>query len=174
MLVNASGPFPRSELERQKQVIGRDFPDLAWTTERLNGADFIAANIEDRGQGTRVVFFANPTAHVLVTLDAPRPIGPPEAELLRMIAASIQIQSVVAPQEAGPSGCPDEVVEAARTQGLCLDPARLGEEQFQACTEHFAAEGIEQAPSIAAGILKDSGVRVMCWQAPERALRAAE
>lgn len=166
LLVNASGPFPRSELERQKQIVGQNFPDLVWTTEPLDGAELIAATIEERGQGTRVGFFVTPTAHVLITLDAPRPIGPAEAELLRTIAASIQIHSIVSPQEAEASGCPDHVVQAARTQGLCLDPAQLGEEQVQACAEHFAAEGIERAPAVAAGILEASGVRVMCWEDP--------
>lgn len=174
LLVEASGPFPRAELERQKKIIGQDFPDLIWTTEPLGGAEFIAATLEEQGQGTRVGFVATPAAHVLITLDAPRPIGPAEAELLRTIAASIQIHSALSPQEAGTTGCPEEVVQTAHTQGLCLDPARFGEEQVQACAGRLAAEGIEQAPAVAAGILKASGARVICWEAPGMTLGTAE
>lgn len=164
--VDASGPFPRSELQRQQQFIEQGFPELVWTTQPLGGGELIAASIEAEGRGTRIGFFATSTAHVLVTLDAPRPIGPHEVELHQTIAASIEIRRIIAPGEVSASGCPDEVVQSARAQGLCLDPARFGKDRVQACMDALAAEGIERAPWVAAGILKKSGVRVVCWEAP--------
>lgn len=164
--VDASGPFPRSELQRQQEFIDQSLPELVWTTQPLGGGDLIAATVEVEGRGTRIGFFATPTAHVLVTLDAPRTIGPHEVELHQTIAAGIEIRRIIAPREVSASGCPDEVVQSARAQGLCLDPAQFGKERVQACMDVLAAEGIKRAPFAAAGIGKDSGVRVVCWEAP--------
>jgi len=174
MIVNTSGPFPLSELEAQRSLIDQQLGALSWTRETLPNGDFVAANLNSETEGTRLGFFMTPSAHVFVSLDAPAAVGEAEEDLLRAIAASIEVRRIVTPDEATAqaTACPDNVVEAAHAQGLCLDPAAFGAARVEACMRHFEAEGIARAPAVEAGILEDSGQKVVCWEAPS--MRTAE